>query len=428
MQNDCNECYLTDFYLFYIIAMPVSRALLPGFIQHSLKRVLYFFPLNPADRNSGSISRALSLLGYFKERGLHVDFISKQHWGNYTEETIASFKNAGLADNLWVLRRKPVKKNPITYFFGYKIKHLLFERKLRLVKGSIPNHTTLHLRNQFDDILKKNKYDYIIISYVYWADLIRDNPWLQGAITIIDTHDLLSSQHQNDSGFDRNAAIADEMRRLSLFDQVWAISIEETYFFRQFFKEKVFYVPMMKEDPQPVPASKEFDLIYVATDNPHNLISSKWFFEKVYPLLPGDLRICVIGTILDHIPKNLPNVTGVAFAEKLDDYYNKSRVSICPMLTGTGVKIKVVEAMAYGLPVVCTQPGVDGIPDKTNNGCLVTNDAAEFAEYISLLLTDEEEYKKQSALGRACFKKHFLKKEVYKKIDLALNLVPDAKS
>lgn len=392
-----------------------------------MKRVLYFFPLNPANRNRGSISRALSLLTYFKERGLHVDFISKKDWGNYTEETIAAFEKAKLADNLWVLRRKPVKKNSIVYFFSYKIRHLLFERKLRWAKDSIPNHTTLHLRRQFDDILKKNRYDYIIISYAYWADLIRHNPYLQGAVTVIDTHDLLFSLHQNDRGFDLNAAIADELRRVSQFNQIWAISMEETYFFRQFFSEKVFYIPMMMEDPGPSSEVKEFDLIYVATDNPHNIISSKWFFEKVYPLLPGNLRICVIGSILDYIPKNLPNITPVVFTEKLGDYYNKSRVVICPMLSGTGVKIKVVEAMAYGLPVVCNQPGVDGIPDKTNNGCLVTDDAIEFARYISLLLSDEEEYKQQSALGRACFKKHFHKKEVYKKIDRALNLLADTK-
>lgn len=359
---------------------------------------------------------------------MQVDFISKKDWGNYTEDTIAAFEEARLADNLWVLRRKPVKKNPVTYFFSYKIRHVLFEYKRRRAKGSIPNHATLHLQEQFDNILKKNRYDYIIISYAYWADLIRDNPYLQDAVTIIDTHDLLFSLHQHDRGFNRGAAIEDELKRLSQFRQIWAISMEETYFFRQFFKENVFYIPMMMEDPEPLPVTKEFDLIYVATDNPHNIVSSRWFFEKVYPLLPRSLRICIIGSVLDHIPRELPNITRVTFAEKLGDYYNRSRIAICPMLSGTGVKIKVVEAMAYGLPVVCNQPGVDGIPDKTNNGCLVTDDAIKFAEYIMLLLSDEEEYKQQSASGRACFKKHFLKKEVYKKIDRALGLPPANKN
>ncbi len=387
-----------------------------------LKKVLYFFPLNPADRNSGSISRALGLLNYFRDRKMHVDFISKLHWGRYTKETIEAFEKAALAENLWVLRRKPAKTNSLLYFFSYKIKHILFEKKLRRAKNSIPNHTTLHLRRQFDAILQKNRYDYIIISYAYWADLIRENPFLQNAITIIDTHDLLTSQHQHDAGIDTGAAMGDELKRVGQFDQIWTISIEETYFFKQFFTNKVHFITMMKDDPVPQPQAPVFDLIYVATHSPHNKRSIEWFLDQVYPLLPTGLKICVIGNILDHIPQGIPNITRVEFAEKLDDYYNKSKVVICPMLSGTGIKIKVVEAMAFGLPVVCTTGGVDGIPDKSNNGCLVTDDEKRFAENIMLLLNNETEYKKQSELGRACFNRYFLKKEVYKQIDHALKL------
>jgi len=390
-----------------------------------MKQVLYFFPLNPADKNSGSISRALGLFSYFKARGMKVDFISKQHWGNYTEQSIAAFENAGLADSIQVLRRKPVKKNPIAYFFSYKLKHILFERKLKLIKGSIPNQTTLHLRNQFDKILQQKKYDYIIISYAYWADLIKDNPNTKGATTIIDTHDLLAAQHQNDVGYDRNVAVGDELRRLSLFDQIWAISSEETYFFRQFFKDKVHYIPIMVKEPRPQTTDenhKKFDLIYVATDNPHNKISAKWFFDEVYPSLAKGLTICVIGTILDHIPKDLSNVTRIPFAEDLSDFYYISKVALCPMLSGTGVKVKVVEAMAHALPIVCTTSGVDGMPDKMNNGCLVSNDAAVFAANIQQLLNDVSLYNEKKKESRDYYEKNFKTQKVYELIDHALNI------
>ena len=280
----------------------------------------------------------------------------------------------GLAEQIHVLRRKPVKKNPITYFFGYKIGHLLFERKLATPKSSIPNHTTLHLRRQFDQILKAKKYDYVIISYAYWADLVRDNPYLGGALTVMDTHDLLSTQHQKDPGFDREVALADELQRIGLFQQIWAISIDEQQLFNRYFHGRVKWIPMMMDKPvvnHDIP--KKWDLIYVATDNPHNLASCEWFFKEVYPLLDEQVRLCVIGTIVPHIPISNERIEKIAFAESLTPFYQQSRIAICPMLSGTGLKIKVVEAMAHGVPVVCTEKGMDGLPEKINNGCTVAD-------------------------------------------------------
>ncbi len=387
------------------------------------KRALFFFPLNPAEQNSGSQNRVVNLLLYFKRRNIEVDFASKLVWGKWTEASSKLFNESSLAKRLFIFRRKPEKKNAISYFFNYKIQHLAFEKKLRLVKGSFPNHTTLNLRRQLDAVLKENTYDYIIISYAYWADLVKNNPYLGKATTIIDTHDLLSAQHQHDAGFDRTAAIGDELRRLSLFDQIWAISPEETYLFEQFFKGKVKYIPMMMDDVEkPAKTFRVFDLIYVATDNPHNLISAAWFFKEVYPLLPATLSICIIGTILDHVPATISNIHRVAFTASLTDYYNRAKVVICPMLSGTGVKVKVVEAMAHGLPVVCTSHGIDGIPEKVNNGCLVSNDAARFAANIMQLLQNEALYAQQSELALACFKRNFTTQTVYKKLDAALNL------
>ena len=389
-----------------------------------MKRILYFFPLNPAEKNSGSCSRALGLLHYFKERRFYVDFVSKQQWGNWTEETKQKFIDAGIADNLYVFRRKPIKKNPFTYFFGYKIWNLIFLKKLNRIKGSIPNHTTLNLQKQFNALFKKNNYDYVIISYVYWADLIRNNPYIKNAVTIVDTHDLLSTQHQDDIDFIKSNAIGDELRRVDLFDQIWAISPEETDFFGGFFKEKVKYIPVIMEEPEIISSiEKEYDIIYVATDNPHNLLASAWFFNEVYPLLPKDLKLCVIGKVTEHIPMHLQNVTSVKFVEDLNAVYQKSSIAICPMLSGTGVKVKVVEALANGLPVVCNERGVDGLPDKINNGCLITNDPKEFAQLVQQLLADKNLYQQQSNLGKLCYQKNFSKEVVYEKMDNAFQII-----
>src|SRR3546814_16145067 len=66
------------------------------------------------------------------------------------------------------------------------------------------------------------------------------------------------------------------------------------------------------------------------------------------------IRLGVIGKISGHIG-TYRNVTKISFAEDLGEFYRQSAIAMCPMLGGTGVKVKVVEALSYGLPVECTR-------------------------------------------------------------------------
>ena len=77
------------------------------------------------------------------------------------------------------------------------------------------------------------------------------------------------------------------------------------------------------------------------------------------------------------------------------------------MFHGTGMKIKVVEAMAYGIPIVCNERGVDGLPDKMMSGCIVTNDEREFADAINLLVRDTAFYQEKSKRIKAYYRTIF---------------------
>lgn len=387
-----------------------------------MKKILYFFPINPLEKNEGNKMRALKLLEYFKDRNIQIDFVTQREYGSvWTQDDVEKFNKSQLASNLYILRRKPPKNNILRYLFSYKIPKLLLPPKVKVPKGSIPNHSTSFQVKQFNEILKKNSYDYIIISYAYWANMIFDNPFLKGAISIIDTHDFLSSQHQNDKHFKLGNAIDDEISRLRLFDQVWTISMDETYLFSQFLSSKVRFVPIMINSPQFSKANKKYDLIYVASQNQHNQMSAKWFFENVFPHFNGKITILVIGRITGYL-KDYPGVTKIPFVNDLSDYYNQAKIAICPMLSGTGIKVKVVEALSYGLPVVCTSRGVDGLPSKMSNGCIVQNNPKKFAREIQQLLDDPDFYADQHQKGLELYNTYFSKEKVYSQLDDVFDL------
>ena len=146
----------------------------------------------------------------------------------------------------------------------------------------------------------------------------------------------------------------------------------------------------------------------------------QWFVDKVYPLLNRGIKAVFVGAATKAV-KNIPNtITVIPFAKDLDVLFDDVKVSICPMFRGTGMKIKVVEAMAHGIPLVCNERGVDGLPDKMMSGCIVTNDAQEFANAINLLVSDGEFYQEKSEQIKAYYRTIFERGQYIELIDTIL--------
>lgn len=373
-------------------------------------------------QNAGNITRAMYLLKYFSQKGYEVDFAGiRNEKGDpgADQTTINLLKGNKLAANVHLLPRKPGKNNPVLYFLRYKLWDLFYYLFTFPLSSNIPTFMTLQLKKAFEGLMQQKEYDYIIVSYVYYANLVANKNLTGKARLIIDTHDFTTAQFKYKKRFNVGATFADEIKRLNAFDEVWAISAEERYVFNQFCKSKVQLVPMMMDAPARNTShidEKIYDLIYVASDNVHNQRAANWFFKEIYPLLPAGIHMCVIGKINQFIPDTCA-ITRVPFAEDLNAYYSKAKIAICPMLSGTGVKVKVIEALSHGLPVVCTEYGTDGLPNKIDNGCLVTSNAATYAQLIIKLLTQPALYTEQQAFARRLFDQYFETGVSYKILD-----------
>lgn len=387
------------------------------------KRVLYFMPDSPVRSDAGNKTHTLQMLEYFENRHeqLDVDFVGEKYWGGWEEADEMSFKANFPHCNIHVLGRKlPKKNNKLKYILGYKLPNYIKKHKWLYQKPVLPNNNTHILQKAFNNLLKDNQYDYIIISYVTWATLIEKNPNLKGAKLINDTHDLITAQLKHVRNFKLGQSFEREMQLLSLFDETWSQSADEKYLFSQFVpKAEHRFVPIMYANNykhRPSDLEYKYDLLFVGSQNHNNIQSLNWFFSEVYPLLSETLKICVIGKICDYIP-DFRNVEKIKFAPDLDEYYYQTRVALCPMLGGTGVKVKTVEALSYGLPVVCNLRGLDGLPLKDNNGCLRGDNPEEFADHIITLLTNDSYYEKISEQAISMFSKYFDKKHCYKNLD-----------
>ncbi|MCD0474829.1 glycosyltransferase family 4 protein [Flavobacterium sp. EDS] len=374
-------------------------------------RILYFYPENPLMFTQGNNARALSLLRYFKSRNIKVDFVGEES-DDFKEDSILEMKSIGLIAEGFLLKRGNRKSKRIKYLLTYSL-----PRKMnRSVKDF--DRTKFEHKEQFAEIIESRNYDYKIISYAYWASLLDNTKKGDNEKWIIDTHDFLTSQFQTNKKFSLSDYFQTEISVLKKFDRVWVISNEEKYVFSQFLDNQLDLIthslPNNAQDRHV--NAKNIDVVYVASENEHNVKSARWFFENVYPNIKRDIKITVIGKIAKYIPE-FENVEKIKFIEDLDGVYKKAKIAICPMLSGTGLKIKVVESLSYGLPVVCNERGIDGLLNKTNNGCLVTNCPLEFANYINKLLQEEEFYEAKSLEASKFFIENFDINSTHKVLD-----------
>ena len=376
-----------------------------------MPKLLFFFPGNPLICNAGNNSRANTLLHYFKSRNFTTDFILEENF-EFNDSDIQKLKKEYSVYEVFVLEKQNNKG--IDYLINHSIANKLSGKPKYLYRAQNK------LKKQFKQIAENNEYDFIVISYACWLTLA-ENLNVNGTKIIVDTHDFLTSQFQETKNFKLGSYFEAEINLLNIADIIWTISGEEKYLFSQFLDKQIDVIPHSLKAATTNNFVKEFDLIYVGSDNPHNIKAANWFFNKVLPLITIEVKILVIGKITKHIPDN-DAIKKIDFAENLTEYYQKSKIAICPMLSGTGLKIKTIEALSFGLPVVCNEQGVDGLINKTNNGCIIANEPKAFAKAIEDLLKNESLYDEIQHEAIDFFATHYATEKVFSTIDNSLKL------
>ena len=115
--------------------------------------------------------------------------------------------------------------------------------------------------------------------------------------------------------------------------------------------------------------------------------------ESIFPLMKSDYKLYVIGKCPDQIKNRYTGNNRIVFCGRVDDlreYVKKTAVFFSPIAYGTGVKTKIVEAMAMGMPVVTNSVGIEGIHAEKGKDILVSDDYSEIALFTDQLLSDKE--------------------------------------
>jgi len=187
-----------------------------------------------------------------------------------------------------------------------------------------------------------------------------------------------------------------EKRLLGNADLLVPISGDDASRFRELNSKIPVHVTFPGLNIGDYPLNDVFDtlkLFYIgALDWEPNRQGLDWFFSKVWPEISSkwpDMQMALAGRDAGNYPGRgtLPgNVSPEGEPEDAISFFRQYNVMIVPLLSGSGVRIKIIEAMAMGKVVVSTATGASGLKTLPGEHLFIANTPGEFVQTIQLLM------------------------------------------
>lgn len=155
-------------------------------------------------------------------------------------------------------------------------------------------------------------------------------------------------------------------------------------------------------------ASKDI-LFYGAMHRDENHISAMWFIRNVLPLLPGEFRFVVAGARpqKELLSMQDDRIRVIGFVEDISDYFASCFCLAAPLMLGAGIKVKILEAMSAGVPVLTNNIGIEGIGAERGREYWHCETAEEYAGAIVWIGEHSAEAEEISGNGKKYIRENF---------------------
>jgi O-antigen biosynthesis protein len=261
------------------------------------------------------------------------------------------------------------------------------------------------------EILKSNKFKAAILEFYYIAEYYLPRikllqPSCPVIVDTVDVHYLRLLRKCKLNGDQNNLNIAEETkkRELAIYDQadiVLTVTDEDAKILQN--ENRKLRVKILPNVHNLVPSAKtrnKNELIFVGgfTHDP-NVDAVVYFCNDILPRIRKALpetRVTIVGSNPPDTVKKLNNefVTVTGYVESTTPYLQNSYISVAPLRYGAGMKGKIGEAMAHGLPVVTTSIGAEGMKLIHGENCMIADSPDGFSDAVMSLMKDERLYNK----------------------------------
>jgi len=262
------------------------------------------------------------------------------------------------------------------------------------------------------NLMAESKVKVCILEYLELAPLLSFIP--PGVKTILDTHDLASEREGSFKDHGLHAAWdiswEEEVDLFKKFDSLIMIKradLEKTA--QRISRDRLIYASHPVQTQGQELREEVKNIGFIATEYPPNVDAISWFINHVWPRIKREhpkLSLCIggnVGNVLldcteaeirvpgfDEARKKINSgAWGIdirGFVPELSAFYDDMDLIINPVRIGAGIKVKNIEALGAGLPLITTSHGARGMEEAAPEGMRIADGAEEWSEGLSSLI------------------------------------------
>lgn len=208
-----------------------------------------------------------------------------------------------------------------------------------------------------------------------------------------------------------------EQKQLIRFDLIATLSDIDSNYFKNLYKF-VKKAPIFIGEAIQIKRNQESKLKIVilgSMDWQPNIAGSKWFIQNVWKNLnPNEFELTIAGKGATKIFNNIPNLKFDEYWNHFDEIKEKYDVLIVPLFSGGGIRIKILEAIQYQLPLISTTKGIEGI--IIDSSIYIANSKEDFIQVLNMISQNRnqlDEIQKKMLNLHLSFKENNLKLDAW---------------
>jgi hypothetical protein len=237
--------------------------------------------------------------------------------------------------------------------------------------------------------------DVAIIEYIHLSYML--NFVEEDVKMILDMHDIISERTEAFGEFNYSGAVpemlaTDEFAIMEVYDKVMVLCQPDREKLEQVIPGHVLLCPHPAAVHQGQTRAAAGKIVYMASEYLPNVDAIVHYLETAWPIISAEhaVELHIFGNVCHALASaNLPaNVVLRGYAADIRDIYNEADIMINPVRFGAGMKIKTLEALAAGIPLLSTSHGARGLDHIAGKAFLIADTPEEFAKQTGRLIED----------------------------------------